>query len=984
MLVRHAPPVIVALALLGPGLAWAAPNLQITTLDAPDWWVAGDSLQIHVVVSNTGSSRADASRVGFGVSADANLYTPVLCDFPVDPLDAGATADLIVGCTYPGSYHFRRAGVLVARADYQYAVGESVENDNDRTTPVFLADAEAAELLLTSSNPPVLASPMEAITIPFVISNVGRVDASRVLVRFRLSTDAVVDHSDPWLCDAFVETLAQGTTTTRYAADCVVPDNTAGHRWIVGRVDALNLTPEWQESNNAFAVPIRVGPILQTPASIALTGSAGDDFVGRPITVVVDGAAPDRPLGARLASGFDLRQIVYTYDVPTDTLYVGAATWWDSVSAAPTLFGDADGDGDAGSMSAAFLSYGADSAALGTDETFSTLFLPTYRGTSVLLPLLDSAIAGVPYSANLLAPTYTTLTSMLPAADPSDHFGTAIAGASIPSITTARSGQPHLEMKIRGFLGAWPSVSSSEVLLRTWGWASTRAAPGFGGDSAPTSRFGVALCLGDATDDDRDGYAACDCDDSDDTVNPAAWEICDGLDNDCDGITENVLSASCLADPDQDGLNAAQETAAGTSDKDWDTDKDGLSDGDEATYGSSPTDPDSDNGGVEDGAEVADGRNPMFAKDDDIDGDGLGAHDESTHGTDDRDRDSDNDGLSDSDEVALGTNPNELDSDRDGLEDGAEVEDWFTDPLAVDSDGGGIDDLTEVTNGDDPTWDGDDDPDHDGLINFDEDFQGSSRTNPDSDGDGLSDGDEVHVWNTEPTNADTDGGGDEDGFEVDVGTSPIDWTDDDGDNDGLANGDEQDVGTSWTDPDEDNDGALDGEEVYGADGVANNGDETDPFIPDSDSDGLSDGDEIHGTGPLDVWAPTDPTEIDTDGDGLGDGAEVDTGSDPNDPNDPNPTDTDVPDTDVPDTDVPDTDGADTDDTTVDDTDTTVDDTDNATDTDAAEDTDLSINPLPDAPPFWFCSTTGGSPRSLAVGASVLALAFARRRTVRRR
>jgi hypothetical protein len=49
------------------------------------------------------------------------------------------------------------------------------------------------------------------------------------------------------------------------------------------------------------------------------------------------------------------------------------------------------------------------------------------------------------------------------------------------------------------------------------------------------------------------------------------------------------------------------------------------------------------------------------------------------------------------------------------------------------------------------------DPDNDGLTNLQEQQLGTDPTNPDTDGDGLADGDEVNVFNTDPLNSHTGG-----------------------------------------------------------------------------------------------------------------------------------------------------------------------------------------------------------------------------------
>lgn len=114
------------------------------------------------------------------------------------------------------------------------------------------------------------------------------------------------------------------------------------------------------------------------------------------------------------------------------------------------------------------------------------------------------------------------------------------------------------------------------------------------------------------------------------------------------------------------------------------------------------------------------------------------------------------------------------------------------------------------------------DSDGDNLPDDQEAIYGSDPLNPDFDGDGIADGDEVYTYGTNPTSNDTDG-----------------------------------------------DGLLDGEEVFGFG--------TNPLSSDTDGDGLTDADEIYTYG-------TNPTVFDTDGDGVPDGEEVLIyGTDPLDP-----------------------------------------------------------------------------------------------------
>lgn len=124
------------------------------------------------------------------------------------------------------------------------------------------------------------------------------------------------------------------------------------------------------------------------------------------------------------------------------------------------------------------------------------------------------------------------------------------------------------------------------------------------------------------------------------------------------------------------------------------------------------------------------------------------------------------------------------------------------------------------------------DDDNDGLFNIIEEIYGTDPENPDTDGDGLTDYEEVYITGTDPLKYDTDDNG-------------INDADDDSDDDGLSNREEIELGT-------------------------------DPRNDDTDGDGLSDYDELNKYN-------TDPLKADSDGDTLNDGDELAIGLDPNNP-----------------------------------------------------------------------------------------------------
>jgi len=369
-----------------------------------------------------------------------------------------------------------------------------------------------------------------------------------------------------------------------------------------------------------------------------------------------------------------------------------------------------------------------------------------------------------------------------------------------------------------------------------------------------------------------------------------------------------------------------------------DTDGDGLPDAIEAQYGTDPNDPDTDKDTMSDGWEVENGLNPLDnGESDDLDSDPSEANSEDAEVNEEDDSwpdpddgpkgDPDRDGLINSVEVLEGTNPRLADTDGDGLNDKWEVTYKQTvvhpagnytlfDPLSgnwdcVELTLGMSEILEDHFTGDNglPSWDelanarGEHscdqvlDSDSDGLFNLEEESYGTNPTLADSDGDLLSDIQEISngtISHTKNTGQDCGVPLIDPIFRAAPFASlalenGLSWFKEDMDGDGLMNGP-----SDW---DTDGDGMPDGFEfcystindhpAYNTAAATAGAQLLDPAnnsdgYGDWDEDGMNNIEEYRVAWTFGEEKFTSPWHEDTDEDGMPDGWEANNGLDPRD------------------------------------------------------------------------------------------------------
>ncbi len=318
---------------------------------------------------------------------------------------------------------------------------------------------------------------------------------------------------------------------------------------------------------------------------------------------------------------------------------------------------------------------------------------------------------------------------------------------------------------------------------------------------------------------------------------PKEWK-----DSDKDGIGDNAD-----LDDDNDGIPDTEEKRLHTDPYKADTDGDGLSDSEELKLGTNPINPDTDGDGLPDGAD----KQPLV-KDKEVgskspQAPGQPNSEETASGQGGREH-----GQGAKEGVGSGQGSNVQNGSQSKSRASENSEKAWQSKSASDGYGGSSSKSAETRGKIQiPTKESFKDSDGDGLYDFVEQRLGTDPNDPDSDHDGVPDGQDKA-----PTDS-----------TISERVSKLK----DSDNDGLYDHTEGMLGTDPSDKDTDGDGLSDAQELALG---------TDPKSKDSDMDGLNDKQEIEAG--LDPTNPND-ADYDSDNDGLTNRQEVAIGTDVNNP-----------------------------------------------------------------------------------------------------
>ena len=280
-------------------LLLVGPDLIVSSLTVPATAAPGATISVSDTVKNQGAGDAAASKSGFYLSTNAVLDAgDTLLDGSrsVPELAAGASSSgqtpLTIPAGTPIGTHY-----LFAKADADGAVSEAQEANNATVRAIQVG----GDLAVSAFTVPSKGGAGASIVVTDTTANQGGgAITSGSVTAFYLSMNVLFDALDVRLDGSrAIGTLAAGAISSGSTAVTIPAGTTPGTYYLIAKADADGTVTETQESNNATARVIAIGPDLTISSlSVTLSIAAGSTVtVGN--TVANQGAQAAGPSTTR-------------------------------------------------------------------------------------------------------------------------------------------------------------------------------------------------------------------------------------------------------------------------------------------------------------------------------------------------------------------------------------------------------------------------------------------------------------------------------------------------------------------------------------------------------------------------------------------------------------------------------------------------------------------------------------------------------------
>jgi subtilase family serine protease/subtilisin family serine protease len=439
-----------------PAQVMIGPDLVVSSLLAPASAGAGATVSVTDTTRNQGAGAAGASttRIYFSTNTAWDAGDTFLGARAVPALasggsSAGATTVTIPAGIAAGTYY------LIALADADGGVGETIETNNATATPIQVG----GDLVVSALTVPATAAAGATITVTDTTANQGSGGTGGSTTRFYLSTNATWDGGDTPLGGRAVPALAAGGSSSA-ATPVVLPVGLAGGTYyVIAVADADGTVGETVEANNATARAIQIGAdLVVSTFTAAGTGGAG-------ATVTVTDTT-------RNQGGADAPATTTGFYLSTNAVFDGGDTWL-------------------GGRTVPALAPGASSTA----STPLTIPAGTAAGTWYLIARAD-AIDGAGETNETNNTTYAVIQvggDLIVAS----LSGPAAAGAgvtiSVTDTTRNQGGGPVDPSTTSFYLSANPLLDAGDT------WLGSRAVPALAAGASSTASTALVIPAGTAS-----------------------------------------------------------------------------------------------------------------------------------------------------------------------------------------------------------------------------------------------------------------------------------------------------------------------------------------------------------------------------------------------------------------------------------------------------------------------------------------------------